>query len=86
MWRCGEEEVMGGAGGGRGGGGGEVKGVGLFIGSILEFCRSQNKSCFERCLTSRFVFISLVTQQTNYTMLSAVNTTGKYLINNHVSH
>ena len=23
-----------------GGGGGEVKGVGLFIGSILEFCRS----------------------------------------------
>ena len=33
-----------------GGGGGEVKGVGLFIGSILEFCRSQNKSCFERCL------------------------------------
>ena len=23
-----------------GGGGGEVKGVGLFVGSILEFCRS----------------------------------------------
>ena len=46
---------VGGLAGGRAGRGGEVKGVGLFIGSILEFCRSQNKSFFERCLTSRFV-------------------------------